>query len=168
VLSAPDGATVKLDGQAVGVTPWTGESFAGKHRIVLEAAGYQSNESVIELDPHRARDFNIELQKTPPRPEPEALTKSASAQVEPKVSTFTLVTLATGIGLLGTALVAQVANSNSSTGISRTAAFFAGGGAGVTVVGGLMLYFDLSPSTSGGSSSGITWNNTGLQHGLAP
>ena len=69
VLSAPDGATVKLDGQAVGVTPWTGESFAGKHRIVLEAAGYQRNESVIELDPHRARDFNIELQKAPDRPD---------------------------------------------------------------------------------------------------
>src|SRR6187549_3064370 len=65
VLSSPDGATVKLDGQAVGVTPWTGESFAGKHRIVLEAADYQRYESVIELDPHRARDFNIELPKAP-------------------------------------------------------------------------------------------------------
>ncbi|HEY0467399.1 MAG TPA: PEGA domain-containing protein [Polyangiaceae bacterium] len=167
VLSAPDGATVKLDGQAVGVTPWTGESFAGKHRIVLEAAGYQRYESVIELDPHRARDFNIELQKAPDKPAADLLAKNAPVHVEPKLSAFTLATLATGIGLLGTALIAQVASGNNSTGISRTAAFFAGGGAGVTVVGGLMLYFDLSPSKAGGQSSGVTWNNTGLEHGMS-
>jgi len=166
VLSTPDGATVKLDGQAVGVTPWTGESFAGKHRIVLEAAGYQRNESVIEIDPHRARDFNIELNKEPTPRDPNADAKTAPVQIEPKISTFTLVTLATGVSLLGGALIAQVANSNNSTGISRTAAFFAGGGAGVTVVGGLMLYFDLSPSKSG-QSGGVTWNNTGLEHGMS-
>ncbi len=167
VLSTPDGATVKLDGQAVGVTPWTGESFAGKHRIVLETAGYQPNESVIEIDPHRARDFSVELQKTPDKPDAESPSKSAPAQVEPKLSAFTLATLATGIGLLGTALIAQVASGSNSPGISRTAAFFAGGGTGVTVVGGLMLYFDLSPSKSGTHPSGVTWNNTGLEHGMS-
>jgi len=165
VLSTPDGATVKLDGQAVGVTPWTGESFAGKHRIVLEAAGYRRSESVVEIDPHRARDFNIELSKEPEKPNAALLANQAPMQVEPKVSTFTLITLATGISLLGTALVAQVANNNNSTGISRTAAFFAGGGAGVTVVGGFMLYFDLSPSK--GAPSGVTWNSGGLEHGMS-
>jgi tetratricopeptide (TPR) repeat protein len=167
VLSTPDGATVKLDGQAVGVTPWTGESFAGKHRIVLEAAGYRRSESVIELDPHRARDFNIELEKAPDVPQADLPPKNAPAHAEPKLSTFTIATLATGVGLLGTALIAQVASGSNSTGISRTSAFFAGGGAGVTVVGGLMLYFDLSPSKTSGQSSGVTWNNTGLEHGMS-
>ena len=167
VLSTPDGATVKLDGQAVGVTPWTGESFAGKHRIVLEAAGYQRHESVIELDLHRARDFNMELSKVLNLPDAGSPTKKAAARVEPKLSTFTLATLATGIGLLGTALIAQVASNNDSGGISRTAAFFAGGGTGVTVVGGLMLYFDLSPSNPDASTSGVTWNSTGLEHGMS-
>jgi len=167
VLSAPDGATVKLDGQAVGVTPWTGESFAGKHRIVLEAAGYERNESVIEVDPHRARDFNIQLSNALEKPEATSQAHIAPAPVEAKISTFTLATLATGIGLLGTALIAQVANGSNSTGISRTAAFFAGGGTGVTVVGGLMLYFDLSPSKTNARSAGVTWNNTGLEHGMS-
>jgi len=165
VLSDPDGATVKLDGQAVGVTPWTGESFAGKHRIVLEVSGYQRDERVIEIDLHRARDFKIELRKAPATAALGAPAKSAPVRVEPKVSTFTLVTLTTGIALLGTALVAQVVDNSNSTGISRTAAFFAGGGAGITVVGGLMLYFDLSKP--GAQVSGITWNNTGLEHGLS-
>ena len=87
--------------------------------------------------------------------------RSAPLHVEPKISTFTLATLATGISLLGTALIAQVASSSNSTGITRTAAFFAGGGAGVTVVGGLMLYFDsapakapLSPAVSPGTTPG--------------
>jgi len=167
VLSTPDGATVKLDGQAVGVTPWTGESFAGKHRIVLEAAGYRRSESVIELDSHRARDFSIELEKAPDVTLADPPVKSAAAHVEAKLSTFTLATLATGIGLLGTALIAQVASGSNSTGISRTSAFFAGGGAGVTVVGGLMLYFDLSPSKTRGQSSGVTWDNGGLEHGMS-
>ena len=30
-----------------------------------------------------------------------------------------------------------------------------------------MLYFDLSPSKSGAQSSGVTWNNTGLEHGMS-
>jgi tetratricopeptide (TPR) repeat protein len=167
VISVPDGATVKLDGQAVGVTPWTGESFAGKHRIVLEAAGYQRNESVLELDPHRARDFNFELTKAAEKPAGEALGPRSPAHEEPKLKVFTLATLATGIGLLGTALIAQVAGGGDSSGISRTAAFFAGGGAGVTAVGGLMLYFDLSPSATGGQASGVTWNNSGLEHGMS-
>ncbi|HYQ00546.1 MAG TPA: PEGA domain-containing protein [Polyangiaceae bacterium] len=165
VLSSPDGATVRLDGQAVGVTPWTGESFAGKHRIVVEATGYQRHESVIEIDPHRARDFNIELSKAPDKPDPASIAKSAPAPAEAKVSPFTLATLATGIGLLGGALIAQVASGSNSTGISRTAAFFAGGGTGVTVVGGFMLYFDLSPSKT--PKGGVTWNNADLEHGLS-
>ena len=166
VLSTPDGATVKLDGQAVGVTPWTGESFAGKHRIVLEAADYQRNESIIELDLHRARDFNIDLSKAP-KPDADAPAKHSHAASEPQITLFTLATLTTGIALLGTALIAQVADGNNAPGISRTAAFFAGAGTGVTAVGGLMLYFDLSPTKSSGPTSGVTWNNTGLEHGMS-
>jgi len=169
VLSTPDGATVKLDGQAVGVTPWTGESFAGKHRIILEAAGHQRYESVIEIEPHRARDFSIELVKEAPKPDPNQLAQRAPAHVEPKLSTFTLATLASGVGLLGAALIAQVASGGDNAGVSRTAAFFAGGGAGVSVLGGFMLYFDLTPSDTGGQASGggVTWSNTGLEHGMS-
>jgi len=167
VMTRPDGAIVKLDGQAVGVTPWTGESFAGKHRIVLEAAGYERTESVIELDLHRARDFDFDLVKAPEKPSNAAGSPHLPPPAEPKLSTFTLVTLASGVGLLGSALVAQVAGGGDSSGISRTAAFFAGAGSGVSVVGGLMLYFDLSPSATGGQASGVSFGATGLEHGMS-
>jgi tetratricopeptide (TPR) repeat protein len=166
VLSSPDGATVKLDGQAVGITPWTGESFAGKHRIVLEAAGYQRSESVVEIDLLRASDFNFELKQTLANPS-DAKAARVVVRAEPKLSTFTLATLTTGVALLGTALIAQVASGGDSSGVSRSAAFFAGGGAGVSVLGGLMLYFDLSPSASSGQASGVSWSAAGLEHGMS-
>ncbi|MES1177253.1 MAG: PEGA domain-containing protein [Myxococcales bacterium] len=165
VLSIPDGAIIKLDGQAVGVTPWTGESFAGKHRYVLEAAGYERSEGVLEIDAHRARDFTFELDKAAEKPLPTA--PCLPPRVEPKLKTFTLVTLASGVGLLGTALIAQVASGGDAKGISRTAALFAGAGGGVSVVGGFMLYFDLSPSATGGQASGVTLGGAGLEHGMS-
>ena len=52
-------------------------------------------------------------------------------------------TLGTGLVLLGSAIVAEAASDQP--GMSRTTAFLAGGGLGVSGVGGVMLYFDLSP-----------------------
>src|SRR5450432_2917825 len=168
VISTPDGSVLRLDGQAVGVTPWTGESFAGKHRIVLESAGYQRFESVIELDPHRARDFNFELVKAPGTPLGDARAAQLPARPEPKVTVFTLSTLGTGLALFGTALIAQVASGGDAHGISKSAAFFGGAGTGVSVLGGVMLYFDLSPSGSAAATTGVTWTGAGLEHGMSP
>ena len=158
VISTPDGATLKLDGQAVGVTPWTGESFAGKHRVVLEALGYQPSERVIELDLHRASDFGFELSRvrrlrlrSRERPHAQSRRSACSRWARSRAAWR----------LLGTALVAQAA-SGDSKGVTRTAAFFAGSGAGVSVLGGVMLYFDFNPSPH---SSGVTWGGAGLEHG---
>jgi tetratricopeptide (TPR) repeat protein len=168
VTSTPDGSLLRLDGQAVGVTPWTGESFAGKHRIVLEYDGYQRFESVIEIDPHRARDFNFELLKAAARPADEARASQVPARPEPKATVFTLSTLGTGLALFGTALIAQVASGGDSHGISKTAAFFGGAGTGVSILGSVMLYFDLSPSSSRAAKTGVSWNGSGLEHGISP
>lgn len=165
VISSPEGATLKLDGQPVGITPWTGETFAGKHRIVLEASGYQTNLRVVEVDLHHARDFSVELQAEP-KPLAAPTPSAVAAAPEPRVSTLTLVTLGTGLALLGTALVAQVAGGGDSTGMSRTSAFFAGTGSGVSAMGGVLLYFDLNPSPPGAAKSGIVWGS-GLEHGSA-
>jgi len=167
VLSTPDGAIVRLDGQAVGVTPWTGESFAGKHRIVLEAVGYLPLESVVELDPHRAHDFPFELRQSAQKPACDPLAAPKLPAREANLSVFTLSTLGTGLALFGTAVIAQMASSSAS-GISKSAAFFAGTGTGVTLVGSVMLYFDLSPGSSHAASSPVHIDtDQGLQHGMS-
>jgi hypothetical protein len=127
-------------------------------------AGYKRVENVIEIDPQQARDFDFELAKEPEK-SPVALA-CVPPRPEPKVSVFTMSTLGAGLALLGTALIAEAASSGSS-GISRTSAFFAGAGTGVSVVGGVLLYFDLSPGSSSAASAPITWSTSGLQHGMS-
>jgi tetratricopeptide (TPR) repeat protein len=168
VLSTPDGAIVHLDGQAVGVTPWTGETFAGKHRVVLEAVGYQRLDSVVELDAHRAHDFAFELVKSRENPVCDALAAPQAPAKEAKVSVFTMSTLGAGLAMFGTAVIAQVASNNAS-GISKTSSFFAGAGTGITLVGTVMLYFDLSPGSSRAAASAVHFDtDQGLQHGMSP
>jgi tetratricopeptide (TPR) repeat protein len=161
VFSTPEGATLKLDGQAVGITPWTGETFAGKHRVVLETSGYRSSEGVIEIELHRAQDFPFELSALPKAPTLPAASKPAPPA--PKASGLTLGTLASGLALLGTALIAQAVSTGDSRGATRTTAFFAGSGAGVSVLGGVMLYFDLAPA-HGSSVSALSFDGPGLEH----
>jgi len=142
VLSQPEAATVLLDGKPVGITPWTGETYPGKHRLAASLEGHASQERVVEVDAYEARDVSLVLVPLPkPAPTPAPL-----VLVEPKrpgVSIETLVTIGTGLVLLGTAIVAEAASDQR--GMSRTTAFFAGAGLGVSGVGGAMLYFDLAP-----------------------
>jgi tetratricopeptide (TPR) repeat protein len=147
VLSQPEGATVLLDGRPVGITPWTGETYPGKHRLALTLDSHAAQEQIVELDAYAARDVSLVLV-----PQPRALPKAPPPLVlikprPPGVTLATLVTLGTGIALLGTAIVAEAASKDS--GISRPTAFFAGSGLGVVGVGGVLLYFDLAPRASG-------------------
>jgi hypothetical protein len=142
VLSQPDSATVLLDGRPVGITPWTGETYPGKHRLALTLDGHAGQEQVIEVDAYEARDVPLVLLPLPKlkvAPTPLIVIK----QKPPGVSVETLITLGTGLVLLGTAIAAEAASNQP--GMSRTTAFLAGGGLGVSGVGGVMLYFDLAP-----------------------
>lgn len=142
VLSQPESATVLLDGRPVGITPWTGETYPGKHRLALTLDGHAALEQIIEVDAYEARDVSLLLVPVPklvPTPAPIVVID----QRQPGVSIETLITLGTGLALLGSAIAAEAASDQP--GMSRTTAFLAGGGLGVSGVGGVMLYFDLGP-----------------------
>jgi tetratricopeptide (TPR) repeat protein len=145
VISAPESATVLLDGKPVGIAPWTGETYPGKHRLALTLANYSSQEQVIEVDAYAARDVSLALSPLP-KPVSKVPAVVVTEQKQPGVSVETLITLGAGIALLGTAIAAEAASKES--GMSRPAAFFAGTGLGVSSVGGVMLYFDLAPRSS--------------------
>jgi len=145
VISQPEAATVILDGKPVGIAPWTGETYPGKHRLALTLEGYAGQEEVIDVDAYAARDVSLNLVPAP-KAVPQAPPVVVIKQKQPGVSLPTLVTLGAGLVLFGSAIVAQAASSES--GMSRPAAFFAGGGFGVASVGGVMLYFDLAPTQS--------------------
>jgi tetratricopeptide (TPR) repeat protein len=149
VLSQPESATVLLDGKPVGITPWTGETYPGKHRLALTLAGHAAPEQVIDVDAYAAHDVALVLMPEPrPRaPEPLVVLK----QRQPAVSIETLLTLGTGLVLLGSAVAAEAASQQP--GMSRTTAFLAGGGLGVSGVGSVMLYFDLAPRSNNARST---------------
>lgn len=151
VLSQPEGATVVLDGKPVGVAPWTGETYPGKHRLALKLDGHSAQEQVVELDAHAARDLSVLLVPAPPTAPQAPPPVVPSKPKTPGVSVATLVTLGTGMVLLATALAAEAASKES--GLSRPTAFLAGSGLGVTGVGGVMLVFDLSPGVSSPSAA---------------
>lgn len=145
VISQPEAATVLLDGKPVGIAPWTGETYPGKHRLALTLRDYAVQERVVEVEAHAASDISLVLSPLPGPVSPEPAPLPVKAK-QPGARLETLLTLGIGAALLGTALAAEAASSQP--GISRPASFFAGGGLGVASVGTVMLYFDLTPRTS--------------------
>jgi tetratricopeptide (TPR) repeat protein len=61
VLSRPLGATVIVDEQPVGVTPYTGQLPPGSHKVVLSLRGYADSEHKLELPADRAQELDVPL-----------------------------------------------------------------------------------------------------------
>ena len=67
ILSAPDGATVTLDGRRIGVTPWSGEAVPGTHQVALELRGFSDATSKFELPLDHAVDVPVQLEPEGPK-----------------------------------------------------------------------------------------------------
>ena len=68
VISTPGGATVMIDGRAVGVTPFTGDLALGQHRLQLDLPGYREPGREIALAPNMPQDLNVAMDAVPPAP----------------------------------------------------------------------------------------------------
>jgi tetratricopeptide (TPR) repeat protein len=65
VLSTPNGATVAIDGQALGVTPLTLELKPGTHRALVTLRGFADAQRDFTLAAASPLDLSIELQAAP-------------------------------------------------------------------------------------------------------
>ena len=128
VLSQPEAATVLLDGKPVGVTPWTGETYPGKHRLALRLDAHTAQEQVIEVQAHTSRDVTLILVPEPSKPVVVAPPPLLPKPKQAAISLETMLTLGTGLALLGGALVSEAATKEP--GMSSPTAFLAGGGLG--------------------------------------
>ncbi len=124
VLSRPLGATVIVDGQPVGVTPYTGQLPPGTHKVVLSLRGYLDSDQKLELAADRARDLDVPLV-----PGTQVLAESPTAP------------LAASAQAPGTVGAASPANGSSSAKFGILP--WVGLGAGVAVLGG-SLGFELA------------------------
>ncbi len=68
ILSRPLGATVIVDEQPVGVTPYTGQLAPGPHRVALSLRGYADSAQKLELAADRAQDLEVTLVPAAERP----------------------------------------------------------------------------------------------------
>jgi tetratricopeptide (TPR) repeat protein len=75
IRSTPRGATVAIDGEPVGVTPWSGDIPPGRHRATLAYEGYARTTQSFVLPPAEAVDVDVEL-----TPEAPASSKAGPAQ----------------------------------------------------------------------------------------
>ena len=147
VFSDPPEGTVLLDDRPVGLTPWTGETWPGRHRVTVEKNGYVEREVVMDLDALKAEEVNLELTRAPltaPAPAPAPVSQQKPWPLTRRMGVLTWATLATGTAALGTAIAIQATSGSKSSGITPATGFFAGMGTAAAVVGGVMLYFDLS------------------------
>jgi tetratricopeptide (TPR) repeat protein len=82
VLSMPPGATVVVDGRAIGVTPFTGELSIGDHRVLLDLPGYREVKQDVSLTATAAQDLSMTLTALPS----SQVSKSASPSPRPAAS----------------------------------------------------------------------------------
>ncbi|HMJ12808.1 MAG TPA: PEGA domain-containing protein [Polyangiaceae bacterium] len=130
ILSVPLGGTVVLDGQPVGVTPWTGEIAPGEHGFRIKLEGYRDHEQTFELPRDHALDLNVQLESAPPEaaaqpartqqatesyPAPLSPQASGEAVGSRRVSVPTWAVLGAGTAALGTALGFELARRSAES-----------------------------------------------------
>lgn len=63
VLTSPAGATVTIDDQPLGITPFTGELRPGSHHLLLSQRGYADVEREFVLVPEKPQDLSVRLEQ---------------------------------------------------------------------------------------------------------
>jgi tetratricopeptide (TPR) repeat protein len=128
VFSTPAGATLLLDGAAVGATPWTGEIAPGRHVAVLRATGYPDMAKEFVLMGDRAMDLDVTMsvavagsaavalapQASPAVPPPAEPPRTALPEPKRTVAPWTIAALAVGVVSLGTSLGLEFARKNAA------------------------------------------------------
>jgi len=72
VLSTPEGAEVRIDGELIGKTPVSRESVpAGDHVVEFRLAGYYDHKENMKVDGGREKVFSVDLKVIPTGPTPE-------------------------------------------------------------------------------------------------
>lgn len=117
VLSSPAGATVRVDEQAVGVTPWSGELVPGRHRVTVELARHQTRSTDIELPAGRATDLRLELSAEPERPD-----EQRGARAWRRITPLTWTFLGVGVGAISGGVAFELSRADSSERAGRASA----------------------------------------------
>jgi hypothetical protein len=140
---------VVLDERPVGLTPWTGLTWPGKHRLELRRPDYETDAFVTEVEAHRSSEVKVVLHANNGagrERKKAALARPRSSRFD-RLNLLTWTALATGGAALGTAVVIEASSDESSASIRPGTAFFAGLGTAASILGGVLLYLKENEKT---------------------
>ncbi|MDB4981784.1 MAG: hypothetical protein JWM82_2536 [Myxococcales bacterium] len=101
VLSTPEGADVRVDGEVFGKTPIQRDGVsAGDHVLEVDLKGYYAHKETIKVEGGREKVFSIDLKQLPtgPTPEQQAKRKAGMSSYGAKVNPVGGVTTDFGMG----------------------------------------------------------------------
>jgi tetratricopeptide (TPR) repeat protein len=155
VSTDPPGATVRIAGRALGVTPWAGELPPGQHVVDVDLPGYAAQRSEVTVAAARSTELSLSLPRTP--------RDIGEAQSQNRVSPLAWTFLGVGAGALGGGLAFELSRAGSSRDAERAVSpidaaeargaadakqmaslLLFGFGAGFTIGGSVLLALDLS------------------------
>lgn len=126
VMSEPKGATLSIDGEPVGVTPWTGEIAPGEHLLLVRRSGFADSERRVQLAADRSQDVVVRLvpgqaltetvepvpPAAPPAP-PEPPPRHEAAPPQSGLGVWPWVALGAGAATLGAAATFELLRGSS-------------------------------------------------------
>jgi hypothetical protein len=75
ILSTPEGAEVRLDGELIGHTPVVHDASAGDHVVEFRLKGYFDHKETMKADGGREKVFSVDLKLIPTGPSPEQVAR---------------------------------------------------------------------------------------------
>jgi tetratricopeptide (TPR) repeat protein len=183
VLSIPNGATIVMDGQPVGVTPWTGELSPGSHAVSIRLRGYADVERTFALSSADAMDVSVTLNAESGSPSASSLVSAGGVSSMPSdteparrsraARTWGIVSLSAGVAALGGAFAFEMMRRSSADDAkdeteqiraaqhvedaesrATTARILTGAGAALAVTGGILLVVDAGKGSSSAARQG--------------
>jgi PEGA domain len=75
ILSTPEGAEVRLDGELIGRTPVVHDAAAGDHVVEFRLKGYFDHKETMKAEGGREKVFSVDLKLIPTGPSPEQVAR---------------------------------------------------------------------------------------------
>lgn len=192
VVTSPAGATILIDAQPKGFSPWTGEIQTGRHQLTVRRIGSQEAMQNVSMGVDQPVEINLALKEDPSvqAAEQARLVQARAEQAErdrptllQRIQPITWGLMGAGAaGLVGAGAFEQArANSeddarmaatqlaaeqelDSAESQQTTARVLLGVGAGAMILGGVFLYIDLSrePDSATQLTAGCAGRRCGL------
>lgn len=131
IRSEPPGAQVVLDGERVGATNSSFNTYPGKHVLVLEKPGFVSETREVAAEEGRTAEIAVTLRSTSPRD--DTTPPPRRSRLVPALL------IGAGVAAVSTGIALQVTKDSPPLGESQPSRIYSAPGIGLAVAGGAII-----------------------------